>query len=634
MAHESFEDPAIANMMNDRFIPIKVDREERPDIDAIYQSALAMMGEQGGWPLTMFLTPKGEPFWGGTYYPPEDRYGRPGFPRVLQSLSTTYSEDPDGIAKNVGALRKGLSRLEKSMPGTFPTTDLQNRIAERLLQEFDPVNGGIGGAPKFPQGPVLALIWRAALRTKKEEAPPPFAEAVRKTMLHICQGGIYDHLGGGIARYSVDARWLVPHFEKMLYDNAQLVDLACDLWRAEHDPSLKALWETRLTETITWMVSDLAQDQPGFASARDADSEGEEGKFYVWSFDEVEDILLAGLGPDRAEDVALFRAYYDVSQEGNWESSNILNRLLSLDLLPSAEDAARLQECRELLFNARKKRIPPQKDTKVLADWNGLAIHAIAKAALTFGDQSWLDAAQAAFDFITENLNAQNGRLYHSWAEGRAQHAGMLSDYASMARAALTLYEATQEQAYLDFSVLWRDTIDRHFSDPESGGYFNTADDASDLIIRLRTATDTAEPAGLGLLVETDTRLWLLTGKDAHRENAEQTVEAYAGALQTNFFPYATLLASADFLAAPTQVILHRGKDPNKAQILKQAVFQTPLRNAVYAEVDAETSLPLEHPAQAAAASRAEATAPAIFLCQEGRCSLPMETLAQFETHL
>ncbi len=383
MAHESFENAAIAAQMNANFVAIKVDREERPDLDAIYQNALALMGEHGGWPLTMFLTPEGEPFWGGTYFPPEPRWGRPGFPQVLAALANAYRGDRDTILKNVAALREGLARLGQPERGEGGAPDVSaalfDRIAERLLREVDPLNGGIGTAPKFPQSGIFELLWRAWKRTRLD----PYREAVTRTLTTISQGGIYDHLGGGYARYATDARWLVPHFEKMLYDNAELISLLTLVWEETRDP----LYAQRVAETIGWLEREMVNAEGAFASSLDADSEHEEGKFYVWSEAEID----AALG----EEAALFKRFYDVSAEGNWEEHTILNRLAH-PALADGETEATLVRCRELLLAARAPRVRPGLDDKVLADWNGLMIAALAAAGLSFERADWVAIAQRA----------------------------------------------------------------------------------------------------------------------------------------------------------------------------------------------------------------------------------------------
>ncbi len=383
MAHESFEDPEIAAAMNRLFVNIKVDREERPDLDQIYQHALSLMGEQGGWPLTMFLTPQGEPFWGGTYFPPDARWGRPGFPQVLEAISEAYAGKRDDVAKNVAVLREALQRLGQPQHGGAIARAQLDPIAERLLRETDQIHGGIGTAPKFPQCGILELLWRGWKRTGETA----YRDAVMKALDAMCQGGIYDHLGGGFARYSTDARWLAPHFEKMLYDNAELVDLLTLVWQEDRNP----LYRQRVEETLGWVVREMRAPGGGFASSLDADSEHEEGKFYVWSAAEIDAVL-----GDRA---ALFKRFYDVTPAGNWEGRTILNRLDS----PALADAAtedELSRCRELLLRARAARVRPGWDDKVLADWNGLMIAAMANAGLVFERPDWLDTARAAFDFV------------------------------------------------------------------------------------------------------------------------------------------------------------------------------------------------------------------------------------------
>ncbi|MEX2408942.1 MAG: thioredoxin domain-containing protein, partial [Rhodovibrionaceae bacterium] len=545
MAHESFESEEVAALMNDRFVNVKVDREERPDLDAIYQNALALLGEQGGWPLTMFLTPKGEPFWGGTYFPPEPRYGRPGFPQVLEGLSAAYKEKPEDVGKNVAAIQEALEKLSAPAPGEGEIApELTDQIAERILREFDPVNGGIGSAPKFPQPSLMKQILRAWRRTGQ----PPFKSAADLTLRKLCQGGIYDHLGGGFARYTVDARWLIPHFEKMLYDNAQILDLLTWGWQDSGNP----LFEQRARETVDWLEREMiAKDENGapsgaYAASYDADSEGEEGKFYVWSEAEI-DTLLGG-------DAAVFKQLYDVTPGGNWEGKTILNRLNAPDLA-EPETEASLAACRKILYEARAKRVWPGWDDKVLADWNGLAIAALARAAPVFDAPEWLSAAERVFAFVTQKL-AEGDRLFHAWRRGQRQHAAMLEDYANMIEAALALFEATGEARYLDRAEAWTAVLDAQFRDDENGGYFQTAADAENLIVRSKSAADNAVPAGNGSMLGNLARLYYLTGKDAYRERAETLVKAFSGELNRNFFPLSTFLNGNELLQAAVQVAI------------------------------------------------------------------------------
>ncbi|HEX9490861.1 MAG TPA: thioredoxin domain-containing protein [Stellaceae bacterium] len=452
MAHESFENRDVAALMNDLFVNIKVDREERPDLDTIYQYALALLGEQGGWPLTMFLTPAGEPFWGGTYFPPEARWGRPGFPDVLRAISNAYQSDRDKVVNNAAALKQGLARLSAPQGGTGLSIDATDRIAERLVREVDPVNGGIGDAPKFPQPGVFELLWRAFRRTRQE----PFRHAVELTLAHLSQGGIYDHVGGGYSRYAVDARWLVPHFEKMLYDNAQLVDLLTLVWQETGN----GLYAMRVAETVDWITREMLTPEGGFSSSLDADSEHEEGKFYVWSEAEIDTLL--------GERAVRFKAFYDVSGGGNWEGHTILNRLRHLELADPATEAE-LAACRAILFHAREERVHPGLDDKVLADWNGLVITALANAATVFERPDWLDYAIDAFAFIAEQMSDGEGRLFHASRAGKKRHAAVLDDYANMSRAALALCEATGDAHYLARAEAWVAIADRHYWDAAGG---------------------------------------------------------------------------------------------------------------------------------------------------------------------
>jgi uncharacterized protein YyaL (SSP411 family) len=617
MAHESFENPDIAKQMNELFVNIKVDREERPDLDQIYQHALALMGEQGGWPLTMFLTPEGEPFWGGTYFPPESRWGRPGFPQVLSAMSEAYAGDRDKVAKNVTVLREALQRLGRPERGGSIAPEQLDRIAERLLREVDQINGGIGTAPKFPQTGILELLWRAWKRT----AQPPYREAVIKALDAMCQGGIYDHLGGGFARYSTDARWLVPHFEKMLYDNAELVDLLTLVWQDTKNP----LYRQRVEETLGWVVREMVTSGGGFASSLDADSEHEEGKFYVWSETEI-DAVLGGRAP-------LFKRFYDVDAPGNWEGRTILNRLKT-PATADPETERELTLCRTLLLQAREKRVRPGLDDKVLADWNGLMIAALANAGLVFERLDWIDIAGRAFAFIREHMADPDGRLLHSWRNGRARHAASVDDYANLCRAALALHEATADATFLNQAREWMRVLDRHYWDPTGGAYFFTADDTRGLITRPKTAADSAVPAGNGTMIGVLSQLAILSGEEAYRQRAEGILETFSGELGRNFFPLATLLNNIELLMKPLQVVLVGRPGIAEFDALRRAVYGVSLPNRVVITLAPEKSLPVGHPASGKGLVSGK---PAAYVCEGPVCSLPItnaETLLETLTRI
>ncbi len=603
MAHESFEDETTAALMNDLFVSIKVDREERPDLDQIYQSALALLGEQGGWPLTMFLTPAGEPFWGGTYFPPTARYGRPSFPEVLRGVAHVYSQDPARVNKNVTALRDALARLSQPTPGTGVTIALLDRIAERLCREVDLFNGGIGNAPKFPQPSIFELLWRAWLRTRQ----PSYRQAVLVTLRAMCQGGIYDHLGGGFARYSTDERWLVPHFEKMLYDNAQMIDLLTLVWQETREPLLAS----RIAETVGWVLREMVAPGGGFCATIDADSEGEEGRFYVWTAAEIDSLL----GPD----APLFKSFYDVTPAGNWEGHSILNRRAQ-EAEPSAAEEAVLTRCRQTLLSARARRVPPGLDDKVLADWNGLMVAALARTAQVFERPDWLAAARRAFAFVIETM-IESGRLRHAYRQGRLAHPATLDDHANMARAALALYEATGERPFLQRAQGWVADLDARYWDAAAGGYFFTADDTANLIARTKTVADNAVPAGNATMLGVLARLYFLTGEDGCRSRAEALVTLFSGELARNFFPLATFLNNADLLQAAIQVVIVGDRSDPATRALIGTVHAVSLPTAVTSVLAPGQALPQSHPAAGKGLSEGRPTA---YVCRGPVCSLPL----------
>ena len=607
MAHESFEDAEIAALMNRLFVNVKVDREERPDLDSIYQSALALLGQQGGWPLTMFLTSAAEPFWGGTYFPPRARFGRPGFTDVLARVAEVYREQPEQISSNVAALKESLDGLSRPQPGAGIDLARIDQVAERLCREVDPFHGGIGGAPKFPQATTFELLWRAWRRTGRQ----PFRQAVLVTLDAMCRGGIYDHLGGGFARYATDPAWLVPHFEKMLYDNAQMVDLLTLVWQETREP----LYAQRVEETIAWLLREMALPGGGFAGTLDADSEGEEGRFFVWSEAEIETLLGA-----RA---AAFKAAYDVTQLGNWEGKTILNRRRAPEL-GDAKAEAELAESRAILFEARAKRVAPDRDDKVLADWNGMMIAALAHAAMALASHRdtapWLAAARQAFDFVDREMT-DDGRLRHSWCAGRPRHPATLDDHAHMARAALALFEATAEPGFLDRAERWTAAADRHYWDADAGGYFLAADDTDDLITRTKSALDNAVPSGNGTMVGVLARLYFLTGNDAYRARAERLVTTFTGDLDRTALGLATLLNGSELLQAAVQIVVVGEPAAAETRAFLGAVNGLSLPNKVLSVIAPDQALPAGHPAAGKGRIDGRATA---YVCRGTTCTMPI----------
>jgi uncharacterized protein YyaL (SSP411 family) len=605
MAHESFEDEDTAAVMNALFVNIKVDREERPDIDQIYMNALHLLGEQGGWPLTMFLTPKGEPVWGGTYFPKESRFGRPAFVDVLREVARLFREEPDKIEQNRAAL---LSRLaERARPEGKVTVGLQelDAAAAQVANMFDSEHGGFRGAPKFPQPALLEFLWRAGTRTGDTR----FFDTVEHTLTHMSEGGIYDHLGGGYSRYSVDAQWLVPHFEKMLYDNAQLLELLALAWQRGGEP----LFAQRARETVGWLEREMVTGEGGFAASLDADSEGEEGKFYVWSLAEIE----AALGADAAD----FAAQYDVSAGGNFEGHNILNRLKHLPRSNKTGDgppeiAAKFSMLRGKLLEIREKRVRPGLDDKVLADWNGLMIAALVNAGIILDEPAWLALARRAFDFIAREMT-RGDRLGHSFRAGKLQLPGLGSDYAAMIRAALALYEATGERAFLDRALAWQRGFDAHYADAETGAYFLSADDAGDLLLRPHSTLDDAIPNLNAVAAANLVRLAALTGDGAWRAQADRLIEGILSANARNLFGHVALLNALDLRLRGAEIVA-TGPD---AERFAQAALKLPFLDRIVLRAGTPADLPASHPAQAKLAA---APGSAAFVCVGEACSLPV----------
>ena len=492
MERESFENETTAALMNEQFVCIKVDREERPDIDAIYMQATQAMTGHGGWPMTVFLTPQGEPFFAGTYYPPEDRQGMPSFQRVLQGVSDAWANRQDSVTKTTASMRDLYAASTERTRGTGTMDErLLSRAVSSLVQRYEPRFGGFDGAPKFPPTMTLDFLLRQWARTGEANA----LEMVTHTVRRMVRGGIYDQVGGGFARYSVDAYWLVPHFEKMLYDNALLVRLGAHVWQATGDAEVRRVTE----ETLGWLTREMTSPEGGFYSSLDADSEGHEGRYYVWDSGELASLL--------GEDAALLKAYWGVTPEGNFEGGNILfvphdpSAVARAQGVTEPELRTAIDRAARLLYDARERRIRPARDEKILAGWNGLMLRGVAEAARVFGDGELRAMALRNGEFLFREL-VRDGRVLRSYKDGVAKISGFLEDHAALALGAIALYQLTFDRVWLDRARLLGDEILARFWDDEAQAFFDTAADGEVLVTRPRDVTDNAVPSGTSLAVE------------------------------------------------------------------------------------------------------------------------------------
>ncbi len=617
MERESFEDDGTAAIMNEHFVSIKVDREERPDLDAIYMDAAQAMTGSGGWPLTAFLLPDGKPFFAGTYFPPVPQHGLPSFRQVLAGIAEAWRDRRDELITQGSNIAEHIARAGQLSGSHEPLTDLVTRSAfARLHQAFDSERGGFGGAPKFPQPMTLEFVLRCAVRGWE-----PARQIVTTTLDHMADGGIYDHLGGGFARYSTDASWHVPHFEKMLYDNAQLARLYTRAWQATHDDRYRRV----ATETLEYLLREMQHPEGGFFSSQDADSEGVEGKFFAWSWDE----LVEHVGRAVA---ACFGATPDGNwPEGNREGTNVLWRPVAiaevaaeLDL-PVEELAAQVADARETLFEIREARVRPATDDKVLTAWNALAIGALAEAGRVFGEAAFVNAAVRCADFILTHLRDDGGRLLRSWRNGSAGRPGFADDHAVLAAACLTLYETTFDVRWFEQALSLADELLRLFRDDERGGFFQTGSDAEVLVLRPKELYDNATPSGNSVAAEVLLRLALLTG-EAGYENAGLSAlrlvrEAMAGA-PTGF---GHALCALDLYVGPAHEVAIIG-DPTAdatralAAEVTNTVYRPNVVLAVAAPGDqrAELVVPLLRDRDA---RDGRATA---FVCERFACKLPV----------
>lgn len=615
MAHESFEDDDVAALMNAHYVCIKLDREERPDLDDIYMTALSMMGEQGGWPLTMFLDADARPFWGGTYFPKNPQYGRPGFMQILQELSRLYTEEPERIGKNAQTLADGLSvRAKADARGDMPA-DLPTRAARSLSAHIDNELGGLSGAPKFPQ-PFLYGFLAQQAQLLDDSA---ISEAVHFSVERMCAGGLYDHIGGGFARYSVDAEWLVPHFEKMLYDNALLIQLMCQLYREQPSPLLAA----RIADTIGWVDAEMRLENGALAASLDADTEGEEGLFYVWTPDEIMHVL-GGEGGLATR----FIDAYGITEAGNFEGRNIPNRLHAKpEDNAEQRDEAALAQARAMLLAHRNQRTKPGRDDKTLADWNGMAIAAIAEAAALFDRDDWRTLAVTAFDAMRDTLATPEGGLAHSARDGQQLDLTLASDLAFASLAACQLAELTGAADYIVAAEAWMALVEAGYKDAQRGGYFANRADTEGVLVRNRPAQDNAAPSANAAILSALSQLTRLTGKPAYQQRGQALFTSLSGLLANQYPSMTSLLQAKSDSDYPLSIIIASphpaDAEGDAANALRRAAASHPIIGKSVLLVGSDASLASDHPAFGKQPIGGQATA---YVCPGQICLNPVTT--------
>jgi uncharacterized protein YyaL (SSP411 family) len=610
MAHESFEDEDIAQLMNELFVNIKVDREERPDLDQIYMNAVQMMTHHGGWPMTVFLTPEGVPFYGGTYFPPQDRYNMPGFPRVLISVAEAYRDRKDDIVETGTSLLRELRRLGESGASDNPVDkELLDTAYAGMVRSYDSTNGGFGGAPKFPPAMSLEFLLRIYKRTGNKEA----LEMVRHTAEKMAHGGMYDQLGGGFHRYSTDAKWLVPHFEKMLYDNALLSRFYLHYFQVAQESLARETAEG----ILDYVLREMTDPAGGFYSTQDADSEGHEGKFFVWDVDEI----ISVLGNEQAQ---RFNAYYNVTEAGNFEGKNILNVNATADS-PAPDN-------KQKLFEHREKRIKPDRDEKIITAWNGLMFASFAEAGVILNRPDYTEAARRNVEFVLTNLR-RDGFLLRTYKDGVAKFNAYLEDYAFLIEGLVTLFETTGEFRWLREGIALTDRMIDEFWDGEGGGFFFTGKSHEDLIVRSKDYFDNATPSGNSVAATVLLRLHILTGNVRYRELAEKVLAIIADQARRYPSGFGYALSAVDFLLSSPREVAIVGKDESDIQPLLQETWRKYLPNKVVApglvdDAEAAGAIPL---LQSRPLLDGRATA---YVCQNYTCNQPVTNTADLQAQL
>ena len=610
MAHESFEDEETAKLMNREFINIKLDREERPDLDSIYQNALALLGQQGGWPLTMFLSSNKKPFWGGTYFPKEPKYGMPAFKDVLTSIAKSYASDQDAIIKNQTLIFKALSKLDTSNPIETNIEKFIVAAENNIIENCDLRHGGLNGAPKFPQ----LFIYDFLLNLYQQDQDEKKLNIITSTLDNICSGGIFDHVAGGISRYSVDELWLVPHFEKMLYDNAQLLLLLNKFYITTHQSAYKQKAE----QIANWIISEMQDKDGGYYAALDADSEGVEGKFYIWSYVELKNIL--------KDDLKFFCSIFNVTEEGNWEGNIVLSRYKQLHI--NEEEEARVQLLLDKLAQYRKKRIKPQLDDKILVDWNGLTIEAMAYTGKVLNNNKYLKSAERAFSFIFDKMFVQN-KLYHSNCMGINKHLGMLDDYVHLTKAALMLYETTSKYYYLEQSILLTKCILDYFFN-KSGGFYTNSDDQKDVILKNIQYFDNVTPNSNAVLLSIFSKISLVTSDKKYVQLYEDLISKISKKISNQYLGSTSFLKNFSLIKTAKLLII-AGKNKDQNEIIHQRIYEHYLDNIMIILIDKKSELDVKFSFYKDINIEDQTL---IYICKDNTCSLPFTDVNLLKKYL
>jgi uncharacterized protein len=619
MAHESFENEAIAQLMNENFVNIKVDREERPDLDQIYMNAVQMMTHHGGWPMTVFLTPDAVPFYGGTYFPPQDRYNIPGFPRILIGVAEAYRERKEDIQQTGDSLIAELRRLSETGGSDHPIKpELLDAAYAGMIRNYDSVNGGFGGAPKFPPAMSLEFLLRTYARTGN----PDTLQMISHTCSKMANGGMYDQLGGGFHRYSTDSRWLVPHFEKMLYDNALLSRFYLHYFQVSGDEQARATVEG----ILDYVLREMTHPEGGFYSTQDADSEGHEGKFFVWDIQEIRDVL----GETAA---SRFCDYYNITEAGNFEGKNIPNVTRTLEDVAVAhrisvgELQASLNESRRILFERRERRIKPDRDEKIITAWNGLMLASFAEAGIVLNRPDYSEAARRNAQFVLSNLQ-QNGMLLRTWKDGQAKFNAYLEDYAFLAEGLLTLFETTGEFRWLTKSLALTVQMVTEFWDEQAGAFFFTGKSHENLIVRSKDFFDNATPSGNSVAAMALLRLAILEGKDQYRNLATATLREMADQIHRYPSGFGYALSAVDFLLSTPKEVAIVGNTPVDIQPMLSEVWSRYLPNKVVAASFGVEIIPLLE-------GRTPLNGlPTAYVCEHYTCKQPVTDVAALREQL